>query len=103
MWLWMTLVDPWPEGDGALLYAFRLLFRSAMVGSIVLGYALGLNAGTQVVTLGVGEVIAGPPSEISRALLMGAAWLINLAVAEWAIRKRLVLRARTSAAVAQLH
>ena len=33
-------------------------------------------------------MIAGPPSVFSRALLIGAAWVINLAVAEWAIRKR---------------
>ena len=37
--LWMTLFYPWPDGDGALLAAFRLLLGSAMVGSIVLGFA----------------------------------------------------------------
>ncbi len=52
------------------------------------GYAIGLGAGTQMLTLMAGEMIAGPPSELSRALLMGAGWVINLAVAEWAIRKR---------------
>ena len=68
------------------------------------GYALALGAGTQVLTLLVGELIAGPPGEFSRALLMGAGWVINLAVAEWAIRKRLVPRARrASAIVAHLH
>jgi hypothetical protein len=36
--LWMTLLSPWPAGDGALLYALRLLFGSAMVVSIVLGF-----------------------------------------------------------------
>ena len=36
--LWMTLFYPWPKGDGALLYALRLLFGSAMVVSIVLGF-----------------------------------------------------------------
>src|SRR5918997_2670379 len=36
--LWMTLFYPWPDGDGALLYAFRLVFGSAMVASIVLGF-----------------------------------------------------------------
>ena len=120
--LWMTLFYPWPAGDGALLFALRLLFGSGMVGSIVLGfaairrgevlrhrawmtrgYALGLGAGTQALTLAAGEVIAGPPSELSRALLIGAAWVINLAVAEWAIRKRPARvpagRARTAAAV----
>jgi uncharacterized membrane protein YozB (DUF420 family) len=103
----MTLFYPWPAGDGALLYMFRLLFGTGMVVSIILGvitirrgnvrghrawmmrgYALGLGAATQMLTLLVGELILGPPTEMSRALLMGAAWSINLAVAEWAIRKR---------------
>jgi uncharacterized membrane protein len=120
--LWMTLFYPWPDGDGELLYILRLLFGSAMVVSMVLGfttirrgdvkghrawmmrgYALGLGAGTQVLTLMAGELIAGPPGEFSRALLMGAAWVINLAVAEWAIRKRPARPARrASAAVSQL-
>jgi uncharacterized membrane protein len=116
--LWMTLFYPWPAGDGALLYAFRLLFGSAMVASIALGfaairrgdvrghqawmvraYAVGLGAGTQMLTLMVGEMIAGPATEVSRALLMGAGWAINLAVAEWSIRKRPAARVRTAAAV----
>ena len=63
------------------------------------GYAIGLGAGTQVLTLMVGELIAGPPSEFSRALLMGAAWVINLAVAEWIIRKRPAPPARRASAV----
>jgi hypothetical protein len=105
--LWMALFYPWPKGDGALLYVLRLVFGSGMVVSIVLGfaairrrdvrqhrawmmrgYALGLGAGTQALTLAAGAVILGPPSELSRALLMGTAWVINLAVAEWVIRKR---------------
>ncbi|HET9222871.1 MAG TPA: DUF2306 domain-containing protein [Roseiflexaceae bacterium] len=121
--LWMTLFYPWPRGDGALLYVLRLLFGSAMVVSIVLGftairrrdvrrhrawmmrgYALGLAAGTQALILAAGELLAGPPSELSRALLMGAAWVINLAVAEWAIHKRPAPPARTaSAVVSRLH
>jgi len=121
--LWMTLFYPGANGTSALLYALRLLFGSAMVGSIVLGvaailrgdvmrhrawmtrgYAIGLGAGTQVLTLAVGALILGPPNEFSRALLMGAAWVINLAVAEWVIRKRPVRPARTAAiVVAQLH
>ena len=71
-------------------------------------YALGLGAGTQVLTLAAGALIAGPPSALSHDLLMGAAWGINLLVAEWAIRRR---RARVparpirtvSAASSQLH
>ena len=105
--LWMTVFYPRPAGSGELLYALRLLFGSAMVVSIVLGfgairrgdvkrhrawmmrgYAIGLGAGTQVFTLLVGELVGGPPSELGRAFLMGAAWVINLVVAEWIIRKR---------------
>lgn len=111
--LWMTLFYPWPKGDGVILYGLRLLLGSAMLGAILLGvdairrrnfaqhgdwmlrgYALGMGAGTQVLTLMVGELIVGPPSEFSRAFLMGAAWVINLAVAEWIIRRRVSRPAR---------
>ncbi|MDQ0063757.1 DUF2306 domain-containing protein [Paenibacillus harenae] len=104
--LWMTLLYPSKEGTGELLYAWRLLFGSAMVASIYLGfaairrgdvirhrawmmrgYAIGLGAGTQVLTVAAGTLIAGPPSALGGDLLNGAAWVINLAVAEWAIRK----------------
>lgn len=120
--LWMTLFYPSPPSDGPLLYGFRLLFGTAMVGCIVLGvttirrrqvsrhrawmmrgYALGLGAGTQALTLMVGELVAGPPNQSSRALLMGAAWVINLAIAEWAIRRRPAPRApRASTLVTHL-
>jgi uncharacterized membrane protein len=105
--LWMTLFYPRQAGTHELLYVFRLLFGSVMVASFPLGiaavlrgdvkghrawmmrgYAIGLGAGTQMLTLMVGEMIAGPPSELSHALQMGAAWVINLAVAEWSLRRR---------------
>jgi uncharacterized membrane protein len=105
--LWMTLFYARAPGSGDLLYAFRLLFGSAMLGSIVLAfaairrhdvqrhrawmmraYAIALGAGTQALTQGVGAMIGGPPNELRGALLMGAGWVINLAIAEWAIRKR---------------
>ncbi|CAA9286270.1 MAG: hypothetical protein AVDCRST_MAG77-4776 [uncultured Chloroflexi bacterium] len=104
--LWMTQFYRLPEHDGALVYAFRLLFGSLMALSIVLGlvairrrdfaghrawmmrgYALGLGAGTQVLTLGFGEAVVGPPDEGTRGVLLGAAWVINLALAEWIIRR----------------
>ncbi len=120
--LWMTLFYPWPAGDGVILYGLRLLFGSAMLLAILLGiaairrrdytghgdwmlrgYAIGMGAGTQALTLMVGEMVAGPPSVLNRALLMGAAWVINLAVAEWIIRRRPARvsagRTRTAAAV----
>lgn len=99
--LWMTQFYRLPAHDGVLLYAFRLLFGSLMAVSIVLGlvsirrrdfaahrawmmrgYALGLGAGTQALLLGIGELVLGAPGEVARALLMGAAWTINLALAE---------------------
>lgn len=116
--LWMTLFYPWPDGDGVILYGLRLLFGLAMLISILLGvaairrrefaqhgnwmlrgYAIGMGAGTQVLTGMVGALLVSPPSELSRAILMGAAWVINLAVAEWIIRKRLSPPAHTVAAV----
>jgi uncharacterized membrane protein len=116
--LWMTIFYPRAEGSSDLLYALRLLFGSGMVVSVILGYAairrqdiiqhrawmirayaIGLGAGTQVLTGMVGELIAGPPSELGNALLMGAGWVINLAIAEWSIRRRPSNRARTTSAV----
>jgi uncharacterized membrane protein len=113
--LWMTFFYPHPEGASNLLYALRLLFGSGMVFSIVLGYAairrrdtlqhrawmmrgyaIGLGAGTQVLTGMIGALIFGKPDELENALLMGAGWVINLVVAEWVIRKRLIHQTRTT-------
>jgi len=113
--LWMTLFYPYPEGASDLLYAFRLFFGSGMVLSIILGfisirkrdvtqhqawmtraYAIGMGAGTQVLTGMVGALILGTVSEFENALLMGAAWVINLAVAEWSIHKDSTRQIRTA-------
>ncbi len=104
--LWMTLFYPRKEGTGDLLYGFRLLFGSAMVVATLLGfttirrgnvaghrawmtraYAIGLGAGTQVLTEMAGALLLSKPSEFTGDLLLGAGWVINLAVAEWVIRK----------------
>ncbi|MBK8905840.1 MAG: DUF2306 domain-containing protein [Anaerolineaceae bacterium] len=107
--LWMARFYPWPAGDGVLLYWLRLFFGAAMLAFIIRGalaarrrdfaqhgawmiraYAIGLGAGTQVLThipwflLGNG----GAPDELSRAAMMGAGWVINWVVAEWVIWKR---------------
>jgi uncharacterized membrane protein len=116
--VWMTLFYPRSEDASDLLFVLRLLFGSAMVLSIVLGfieirrgniiqhrawmtraYAIGLGAGTQVLTGMVGALVFGKPNEFENALLMGAAWVINLAVAEWSIRRRPSRRAHTTPAV----
>lgn len=105
--LWMTLFFPRPSGPNELLYVFRLVFGSAMVVSVGLGfeaiirrrdvlghrawmmraYAIGLGAGTQVLTGMLESFIVGQPSALSTALSQAAGWMINLAVAEWAIRR----------------
>ena len=50
-------------------------------------YALALGAGTQVFTLGIGKAVFGA-SELSTDLSLGAGWAINLAVAEYVIRRQ---------------
>ena len=104
--LWLTISTPRFEGSGDLYFLLRLVFGSAMLLSIVLGflairrrdvtrhrawmiraYAIALAAGAQVFTLGIGEVIVGK-GDTSSALFAGAGWVINLAVAEWVIRRR---------------
>ncbi len=104
--LWIGVFYSFPSGTGELLLAFRLLAGLGMAASIVLGFAairrrdirrhrawmiravaIGLGAGTQVFTLGFGEAIFGR-TELSVALLNGAGWAINLAIAELAIRRR---------------
>ncbi|WP_456843797.1 DUF2306 domain-containing protein [Cellulomonas sp. P5_C6] len=105
--LWMAVFTDLPAGDGPLLEVFRLVFGTAMVAFLVLGvvnirrgdvvthsawmtrgYALGLGAGTQAVIFAPWTLVLGAPSETARALLMGAAWVIDLAIAEWIIRRR---------------
>jgi uncharacterized membrane protein len=116
--MWMTLFYQLPAGDSAFLNAQRLLFGAAMIVSIVLAYvtirrgnvkqhrawmmrayAIGIAAGTQALVLMAGELIAGKPNELSRALLMGSAWVINLTVAEWVIRKRKAPRSRAASVI----
>jgi cytochrome bd-type quinol oxidase subunit 2 len=102
--LWLTLFYDAQPGTGRLLYAVRLVVAPSMAVCLVLGftairrrdiaahrawmiraYALGLGAGTQVFTEGFGEAIFGT-GVLAGDLAKGAAWVINLAVAEWAIR-----------------
>ena len=103
--LWMTLFYPRQPGTGVLAYLFRLVFASGMAASIILGftairrrdiarhrawmtraYAVALGAGTQVFTKGIGPAVFGA-SELTLDLSLGAGWVINLAVAEYIIRR----------------
>lgn len=103
--LWMTLFYQAQPGTGSLLFVLRLIFGSAMAACLVLGvtaarrhdiaahrawmiraYAIGLAAGTQAFTEGLGTALFGP-GVLAADLAKGAGWAINLAVAEWAIRR----------------
>lgn len=114
--LWLTLLYPRQPGTGYLAYVFRLAFGAGMAASIALGftairrgdvahhrawmtraYALGLGAGTQVFTLGIGGAVFGT-SELTTDLSLGMGWAINLAVAEYVIR-RTVTRPNTRTTV----
>ncbi|SCF46988.1 Predicted membrane protein (DUF2306) [Micromonospora matsumotoense] len=52
------------------------------------GYPIGQGAGRQAVLLSTWALAVGPTTELSRAVLMGASWTLNLLVAEWLIRRR---------------
>ncbi len=101
----MTLFFEAQPNSGTLLYLFRLGFGSLMAISLVLGvttirrrdvaahrawmaraYAVGLAAGTQAFTAGFGEALFGT-GVVAADLAKGAGWMINLAVAEVAIRR----------------
>jgi uncharacterized membrane protein len=107
--LWMTLTYPWPALDGVAVYVLRLVFGTAMAACIVFGinavrrrdfdshgawmmraYAIGMGAGTQVLTHMPWILLVGPTGVTGRAVAVGAGWIINVAVAEWVIRRRAV-------------
>jgi uncharacterized membrane protein len=113
--LWLAFLH-FPADSGVLLFVFRLFAGLGTVLFIILAftairrrdithhrawmiraYAIGLGAGTQVFTLGFGEALFGT-TQLSVALLNGAGWAINLAVAELAIRTQSGRRIRRSTA-----
>lgn len=105
--LWMAVSYPWPAGDGVGVFVERLVFGSAMLVSMLLGvrallrrrftehgdwmiraYAIGMGAGTQVIThLPWFVFVDMHPGETPRAVMMGLGWVLNLVVAEWIIRR----------------
>ncbi|GIG90368.1 DUF2306 domain-containing protein [Plantactinospora endophytica] len=105
--VWMAFAYDLPAHDNDVLAGFRLVFGSAMAASIVLGlaaalrrdftrhrpwmvrgYAIGLGAGTQAFTHAPYFAATGEqPDGNVRAALVLAGWLINLAVAEWYLRR----------------
>lgn len=105
--MWMAVAYDLPESNGFALMVMRLALGAVMVGGIMLAfvairrrdvtthsawmtraYAIGLGAGTQVLTVAPWAVLVGPPNELANTVLMGLGWAINLAVAEVVIRRR---------------
>jgi uncharacterized membrane protein len=106
--LWMTLYYPFPGHlQGNLLYFIRIFVAFSMTAFILLGlsavfkkriaqhqawmiraYALGQAAGTQVVIAIPWLLTIGEPSGLTRDILMTAAWIINIVVAEWVINRQ---------------
>jgi hypothetical protein len=114
--LWMTQFyeignpgGPLPaDFDGPALYWIRWLAGSAMTLCLILGvvaigrrdfarhgawmmraYALGLGAGTQAFTHLPWFLFPSIHGETARTLCMAAGWILNAAVAEWLIARRL--------------
>ena len=103
--LWLTLFYPPQPGTGDLLYVLRLVAASALVACLILGvtsvrrhdvpahrawmiraYAIALAAGTQAFTIGIGGALFGTGG-VRGDLASGAGWALNLAVAEFVIRR----------------
>ncbi len=102
--LWLNQFFPRAHATRGIVYPLRLMFGVALVVTLVLGFravrrrqfathrvwmirsfAIALVAGTQVFTLGFGGAVFGT-GDLAQALMLVAAWGINLTVAEWAIR-----------------
>lgn len=116
--VWMTLTYDLPPMDGAMLNAIRLVVGAGMFAALCLGlmsarrhdyrrhsewmiraYALGLGAGTQVLTHLPWFILYGTPDVLPRTVMMGGAWAINAAVAEYVIHRR---RTATAPAISAL-
>jgi uncharacterized membrane protein len=104
--LWMTETYPHVKGDGPTLYFVRWVVGTAMLIALILAvialkrrgyaehgawmiraYALGMGAGTQVLTHLPWFLLVGEPHGLVRDTLMAAGWLINACVAEWTVRR----------------
>jgi uncharacterized membrane protein len=114
--LWMAHFYPWPAGDGEVLYGMRLLVGFIMTLSLILAvvavrqrqfplhgawmvraYALGMGAGTQVLTQIVWLLLVGTSGEFARNMVMGSGWVINIIIAEYIIYQRLTRPQRKAA------
>lgn len=106
--IWMAVAWDFPRPlQGPLLMVVRVVVGAAMTGAVVLGvrailrrdvpkheawmlraYALGQGAAAQVLWLGVPAIFVGEILGLQRDLLMTLAWIGNVVLAEWILRRR---------------
>lgn len=105
--IWMAQFYAIVPEDNILLHIFRLSSGFAMAACIMLGlmsvvngrvrqhgawmrraYAIGLGAGTQALTQLPIILVFGKPNEMTYTLMMGAAWVLNIGVAECLIKRQ---------------
>jgi hypothetical protein len=113
--IWMILFYPGHDASTALPDGVQIAFGSAWTVCVALGfaairrrdiarhrtwmtrgYALALGGGTQALLFLAFAPIVGTPEGVVEALLLGGAWVINLAVAEWGLRRRRYAKAPAS-------
>lgn len=116
--LWMSVSYDLPAHDNTALLWIRLFFGSLMAAGLVLGvlailrrdvrthqrwmarsYAVAQGAGTQALILGpmvllLNQQGVDQPGGTLKATGMGAAWVINLVVAEWLVRRSQAAQSR---------
>ncbi|RYB95319.1 DUF2306 domain-containing protein [Nocardioides oleivorans] len=104
--MWMATLHDLPAQDDTALMWLRVAFGSLMVAGLVLGvlairrrdvrthqrwmarsYAVAQGAGTQALVLGPIALLVGQPGGGVKAGGMGFAWVLNLLVAEWLVRR----------------
>lgn len=117
--IWMTLFYPWVGFDGEAVSVVRLLAGGGMFLSLCLGvvtaarhdiaghrawmmraYAIGIAAGTQVITHLPWFLFPDIRGELARAICMTAGWVLNVAVAELLIARSEARSPRTETPMA---
>jgi hypothetical protein len=102
----MAVSDDLPVHDNEALMWLRLFFGTLMAVGLVLGlaairrgdvrvhqrwmaraYAVAQGAGTQALVLGPMVLLVDQPGGALKVTGMGVAWVLNLAVAEWLVRR----------------
>ncbi|WP_458115980.1 DUF2306 domain-containing protein [Arthrobacter sp. D2-10] len=105
--VWMAIFYDHPGDTDVTLLILRLIIGFSMILSIALGlyyairqanparhvawttraYAIGVTAGTEALIVIGREILTSLPDTRAQSMVTGAAWIINIAVAEYVIRR----------------